>query len=318
MSENLQACIEEYILNDKHSYYDTRFGTVLDGDDLHPSYKQCFSAVVQPVYSINSVERFHDTFMLNIECDANQKIIKKITVNFYPSDNTFTCRDYDPSIIIPYILQNPIFEEYFRRNSHPYYRFGYVANYQYSPIDTYRRADLDVEVRYLSAMNELHEFDNWQPIRVQEPDTSSDCDSCGSPEIEYETDPQLSQSVDEPITMEEFQKMTKTWYGRFAPRMELPGMELSDVEQREMDALFGDEDPDEKIDFRRVPRLKKIRDLDTFLLPTRASTPEPSIISERIQQMRELQELLESMGEMPEISRDCIPTIPSREDNLDY
>ncbi len=154
--ENLQTCIEKYTINTVSGpttyYYDTRFGTQILDRILHPSYKKCFSSTVQPVKEVKTIVRDENNFHLCIvsnDASANSVCIQ-IMVRFYPADKTFICRDYDPTVIIPAILASDA-KDYLKNKDHPFYRFGYIADYSWHPID------LQMDYKYLSAIEQLRE-----------------------------------------------------------------------------------------------------------------------------------------------------------------
>ncbi len=141
--ENLQTCIEKCTVGADVFYYDSRFGTKIDEHTLHPLYKRCFTSTAQPVSDIARVVRDENNFHISLT-SLNRSI--QTMVKFYPCDKTFVCRDFDPRVVIPAILASSA-KEYLKVKDHPFYRFGYVADYTFSPSD--------LDLRYTRAANSL-------------------------------------------------------------------------------------------------------------------------------------------------------------------
>jgi hypothetical protein len=149
--ENLSSCIElctiQYDRDDSTNelisnsfYYDTRLGMEIDEDLMHPVYKECTVIEVLPVISVASISNFGYDFNVKIHTykvpsDIRNKETKdvEVFVKYFPLDNSFIVRDYDPRKIIQAILSNNIYKDYFIKNDHPYYRYGYIADYCWAP-----------------------------------------------------------------------------------------------------------------------------------------------------------------------------------------
>jgi len=67
-------------------------------------------------------------------------------IKYFDFDKSFIVRTHDPSFLIPEILNNLDFRDYFIKNDHPYFRNGYMADYTQAPtnrFDPYANIDLD-------------------------------------------------------------------------------------------------------------------------------------------------------------------------------
>lgn len=149
--ENLSSCIElctiQYDREDNATefipnsfYYDTRLGMEIDEELMHPAYKECTVIEVLPVISVVNVSNSDYDFNIKIityavPADIRNKETKEvdIVVKYFPIDNSFIVRYYDPIKIIQAILSNNMYKDYFIKNDHPYYRYGYVADYGWAP-----------------------------------------------------------------------------------------------------------------------------------------------------------------------------------------
>lgn len=242
--ENLHSCIEKFECGSDTFYCDTRYGTEIPPDDLAPYYKQSnITFCVKPVQNVISVIREGNNFFVSI--DDNQTI----RIMFYKYDKTFICRDYDPRRIIPAILSSEV--DFFVENNHPSQRFGYVARYDISPVSTYHNEELNVDVRYQNAIDELeygsiqigYESDKSVKI-VYESDESSKSENhseCGSCQID---EPDENDVL--PITQEELDELDKT----FGP--------VDDDDQKIEDMIV----PLKKIKFREWSPIVGIATLD--------------------------------------------------------
>lgn len=129
--ENLQSCIEKCTINGSTFFYDVRFGSKIDEHKLHPFYMNCFVSTAKNISEIKRIIRIENNFYISV---IAEKILHQTTVKFYPTDKTFVCRDYDPTKIIPAILESDC-KEYLKSLDHPFYKPGYTANYLYTSDD---------------------------------------------------------------------------------------------------------------------------------------------------------------------------------------
>jgi len=298
--ENLQSCIERCEVAGETFYYDTRFGTKIMS--MHPSYKKCFSAIAQPVDSVESIIREENTFHVRIK---SKGLPINISIKFYPCDKTFVCRDYDPSVIIPAILQDSNCREYLESRKHPMYNFGYVADYLWSPdcLNKWRDSNLDydpdeelIEIQRTLSKREpskkkglayLNELDWYNPeSRIQEP--VSDCESCVG------DDPPFASEITQ-ADLEEIEAM----FGG-----------TGNVEKK-LDA-YNDE-----LDFW-VPRkpLKKIESVKSEI-NQEIERMKQEQMRQQIAEIKRLRDLQQLMAEMPPWTQPSgVPKIDERIDNL--
>lgn len=276
-NENLQTCIEKCTLRGVPFFYDSRFGAKIKSDELHPAYKQCFNADVKPVDRIITITRDVDSFHITLESNNTQLTT---TIRFYYTDKTFVCRDYDPTVIIPAIIHNEQFTDYFIINGHPSHKFGYVANYMWSPEKTYYNKEFNMDIRYAQAIDDvlksnsesdgkpsdLIDIDSiYIDSRVQEPE--SDCDSCG-----------LQEPSEHSFDRSEIDEIVKLF-------------ESTTTEEAKVD----DEPDPFAIPLKKINRLRN------------------KFAEDASQLLAEIQET----NDLPEISLDLIPKYAVRDDNVD-
>jgi hypothetical protein len=146
--ENLERCIEKCIIIEKgiekeEFYYDNRFGTKIDQDQLHICYKQTQATKCRPVYKVLGMLQYNKIFYVAIEStDSNQE---QCEVNYCNFDKSFIITTHDPSKIIPAIITNLDYKIFFMNNDHPNLRCGYIANYNVSHnmIDNLNTSDIE-------------------------------------------------------------------------------------------------------------------------------------------------------------------------------
>lgn len=124
--EDLRSCIERVEINGVEIYFDSRFGKKIDKSELHSEYVDGHLSKVQAVLEVISVERADNIFYAHIVTEIAER---KAPIPFYKHDKTFVCRDYDPTVLIPAILNDPAHSRYLIANDHPCFRHGYTADY---------------------------------------------------------------------------------------------------------------------------------------------------------------------------------------------
>jgi hypothetical protein len=150
--ENLKSCIEYCTLVDSSKpvgfYFDSRFGMPIEESNMHPIYKKCVHFEAKPVIKVNRITREESIFTLSIltKSDTNEIIECQTVVKYFDNDKTFVSRSYDPVTIIHAILNDPTYKEFFVERNHPYYQFGYIANYNWAPISLIRQKS-EAEIR---------------------------------------------------------------------------------------------------------------------------------------------------------------------------
>ncbi len=329
--ENLQTCIEKYTIDTVSGpttyFYDSRFGTRIPDRILHPSYKRCFSAIVQPVKEVKSITREENNFHL---CIISNNSHVQIMVRFYPIDKTFICRDYDPTVIIPAILTSDS-KTYLQNKDHPFYKFGYVADYSWHPNLLEESPRKDVTTAYektgLSYTNELdwYEASNTATSKtssvhsphvrssdeygVQEP--HSDCDSCGSSAFGAD-DPDETIAA---LTIDDIKELNDLFKVYTNDEKEEPEEILNTMNLN--DSMIGDR--------FKIPKLP----LNKLRFDPINPSPEDNEYQKKVQEqmrmknleiirLREVQQLMETMEEHKPINMDIIPKIEERDDNLEY
>lgn len=170
--EDLKDCIECFQRVDETSKYycDTRFGTIINEYILYPPYRNRIVFRVFPVKKYLGSTRTDDIFRVTIESNGVQHTIP---VFYFPKNNTFVCRDYDPSVIIPNILAESKHSDFLQSKLHPMYKFGYVADYSSAPRDAdwHKRylprnmmSDERMRIRENLDMDIIYEDDTPKPL----------------------------------------------------------------------------------------------------------------------------------------------------------
>lgn len=349
--ENLQTCIERCTINGESFFYDSRFGTKIDEYILHPSYKKCFTSIAKPVSEIRSIVRDENSFHISIMVEGSYV---QIMVRFYPVDKTFVCRDYDPTKIIPMILASDS-KEYLKMKDHPFYKFGYTADYSWSPDNL-----KDVDFKYDKAIEELlsrpSRFSGFpiyeDPYDVSEREIKQLTNSILQP-AEIKTPPKkkglaFSNELDWYDGSVEYESPKDSPKSSFSGRVREPHSD-SDCDSC---GVFGVDDPDESLptitqaDIEEIEKLFSTNEPPDEILATMDS-PEPKIAdmpkkplrklpvkmtlsdehqkiiqeqarlrNEEIIQLRELQRTIADMADYKPIESSLIPKIDERGDNL--
>lgn len=303
--------IEKCTVNSESFFYDTRFGTKIDEHIIYTPYKNCFASVANPVSDIRRITRDEDIFYVSA---VSYGSIVLVIVRFYPVDGTFTCRDYDPTKIIPAILASDS-KKYLEMKGHPFYQPGYVADYSGLPDMQDYTAAIDelqehsfsskvvsrrIEKKGLAFDNELDWYDKpdmpASPCSlcspgsrgVREPSSQSnsplhsDCDSClGNNEDICDTFPIVTQT---------------------------------DID--EIERLFGKKERSDTPDYlRELPRkpLRKIINLGDDTRSISASFEPYRFIS---YSPVELFPMLEKIDDYQPVAQELIPKVDARVDNL--
>lgn len=317
--------IEKCTVNSESFFYDTRFGTKIDEHTLYTPYKKCFASVAKPVSDIRHIIRDEDTFYVSVVSGGSAALA---IVRFYPVDDTFTCRDYDPTKIIPAILASDS-KKYLEMKGHPFYQPGYVADYSGLPDIQDYTAAIDelqehsfspkimsrrIEKKGLAFDNELDWYDKpdmpaspcspcspYSPGSrgVREPSSQSnsplhsDCDSCGLFDVRGDNNEDICDTF--------------------------PIVTQSDID--EIERLFGKKERSDTPDYlRELPRkpLRKIINLSdsTRSISTRS-------ISTNFEPYRfisyspvELFPMLEKIDDYQPVAQELIPKVDARVDNL--
>lgn len=348
--ENLQTCIERSTINGESFFYDSRFGTKIDEHILHPSYKKCLTSVARPVSEIRSIVRTENCFHISIMVEGSYV---QIMVRFYPVDKTFVCRDYDPTKIIPMILASDS-KEYLKMKDHPFYKFGYTANYSWSPNDL-----KNIDFKYDEAVDELlgrsSMFSSIQiyedPYDVSEREIKQLTNNILQPaelpppkkkgltllneldwyngSVEYESPKDSPKSsfnkrVSEPHADSDCDSCGV--FGVDDPDESLPIITQADIE--EIEKLFGkNEPPDEILATMDSPEIKIAdipkKPLRKLPITMTLSDEDQKIIqdqarlhNEEIIRLRELQKIIADMTSYKHIENNLIPKIDERDDNL--
>jgi hypothetical protein len=209
---DLTSCIEYCSITGSDGFYfDSRFGTKIADDCLHKSYKYGVKFKASRVKEIQEIIRVDDTFYISILLPND--IIETLEVKYFDIDQSFIVRTYDPTQIIPAILNNKECAIYLREKNHPFFN---PTDIQYDKIydekqqnaqEWYRNilqqihntkcriavkkirplmmhSQLDVtydkkpDVTY--DKNDIKDDDDNKYENIQEYDTNSECDSCCS------------------------------------------------------------------------------------------------------------------------------------------
>ena len=131
---DLDSCIEEcYVLHKdgiERFYFDSRFGTEIDDDDLHNDYKSGITNKVQAIKRVISSFRLDDKFHLSVELTDGE--IRQADIKYYDMDNTFSSGEYDPRIVIPYLLNCEEHRDFYLSRHpapHPYFDENFTVDY---------------------------------------------------------------------------------------------------------------------------------------------------------------------------------------------
>ena len=337
--ENLQTCIERCTINGESFFYDSRFGTKIGEHILCPSYKKCFTSVAKPISEVRSIVRNENSFHISIIAEGS---CVQIMVRFYPVDKTFVCRDYDPTKIIPMILASDS-KEYLKMKDHPFYKFGYIANYAWSPDNL-----KDIDFKYDRAIEELlskpsrfcvyddpydvSEREIKQPAEIKTPPKkkglafSNELDWYDG-RVEYESPKDSPKSSFSGRTREPHSDCDSCdVFGVDDPDESLPIITQSDIE--EIEKLFGiNEPPDEilatmdspepkisdipKKPLKKLPMVMALSDEHQKIIQEQAR-----LRNEEIIRLRELQKTITEMADYKPIESSLIPKIDERSDNL--
>jgi hypothetical protein len=172
VEDYLEFVIERCKIKEKEIYYDARFGNVIDPTKLHQYYKNnCSTHYVLPVKNIIHINRYDYTFEVCIMTEENELVNE--SVKYFDKTKEFSCYKYDPTKIIPAILENDEFVLFFISRNHPFYNENYKPNYsehrpkklQFSRMSTLRHHYEEPEIQY--------EDDNLDIL------SENGCASCG-------------------------------------------------------------------------------------------------------------------------------------------
>jgi len=174
--DGLEFVIEICKVKEKEFYFDTRFGNIIPSDTLHPYYKnRCNTYYALPVKNVIDVQRRDEVFTVCLLTEENDLV--SVNVKYYSGTHEFSCYKYDPTKIIPAILENDEFAPFFMEKKNPFFDKNYVPNYserrprklQFSRITPYEK--MDQEIKYEEDVRNL--------LNLQEPSSGSGCASCG-------------------------------------------------------------------------------------------------------------------------------------------
>lgn len=135
--ENLKNCINACVVklplggNDSF-YYDNRFGTKLETSEIHILYRTPYKYNCTFVKQVTHFMRVDLMFHLVVK--LHNGTMEQCDVTYDTEEHCFTNRTHDPSVVIPAILTNLDFREFFISKNHPYFRTDYIANYKQIPI----------------------------------------------------------------------------------------------------------------------------------------------------------------------------------------
>lgn len=108
-------------------YYDNRFGTKLVESELHEIYHSRFSHTSADVVSVFRIMRVENMFHLIVQMPDGKP--EQADVLYNDINHTFINRTHDPTILIPAIINNKEYTEFFTSHDHPYFDPNYIANY---------------------------------------------------------------------------------------------------------------------------------------------------------------------------------------------
>ncbi len=129
--QDLSSFIEKCTVVGRTFYYDTRFGNKIPENELHDNYKNGPSFTAKSISEIKNIIRRENTFYITGTSRTDEV---HTIARFYITDKSFACREYNPAVIIPAILQSK-HKDYLASRNHPYYIAGYKANYMEYPED---------------------------------------------------------------------------------------------------------------------------------------------------------------------------------------
>ncbi len=329
--ENLARCIERYSLNDKTFYCDTRLGVKIDDRILHPAYEKQAIIKVKPVDLVTRIQRTSNVFQIWLVSDG---FPEKDMVIYYSADNTFSCNRYDPTILIPHILQMSDSSDYLRPNNHPFYKFGYIADYSWYPDETYINAELGVEAKYVNAADEIYKTsNNFQgseycggqrafQIKYEDDEDWNYSSDSSDDEANY-SDPNYfykNREIDEPVESSPISDCSSCgipeFEGDFMDQVDdLPTITQADID--ELENLFGNKSnitSEEDLELPKKP-LRKITTVNTEEM-TKLIQEYNQKRNEELKNMRELYKILNDVSDYVPPPKDIIPVLAPREDNL--
>ena len=128
-SVNLRDCISRCSVEEGETYYyDSRFGIKLMEGELHECYHTRFIYKCKKILAVTHFMRVENTFHLVVRNTDDS--MEQCDVLYSSVDHSFTNRTHDPSAVIPAILNNESYKEFFISGEHPYFDPGYIADYK--------------------------------------------------------------------------------------------------------------------------------------------------------------------------------------------
>ena len=112
-------------------HFDSRFGVKLNPATLHTSYFPCDAIAVKAADSAVCVSKDGDVFSLKVSSSFKDD---KTTVRYNTQTNRFTHFDYSPAVLIPAILANTKFRDYFTCSAHPKNSVNYNVAHEFDNI----------------------------------------------------------------------------------------------------------------------------------------------------------------------------------------
>lgn len=129
-----KSCVEKFKIGTNNvCYVDSRFGTVLEKNKINKSFWRGTLHHVKPIESVNMVFNVDGTFYVSVVLE-NGSCEQCEEIRYCDDDDTLIVRSHDPTKIIPAIINNPDFKQFFAEKGHPSALTDYNCDYTLSPI----------------------------------------------------------------------------------------------------------------------------------------------------------------------------------------